>query len=156
LPEVERAAAKDPSGDVRSRAVMTAARIADAHGKPCPRVVLDALRDEDTRDYAGHVIEELRTPLSAADRRRVVEYATSPARDSRLKGVMLLVAPAVHTPEMLKVVRTLTTDPDRQVRHNAYCALFKVTKNLDDFLPHVMWLHAEWAEAPEPGPGASE
>jgi hypothetical protein len=156
LPEVERAAAKDPSGDVRSRAVMTAARIADAHGKPCPRVVLDALRDEDTRTAAGFVLDELKTPLGEADRRWVIEFVAAHNRPHRQNEVALLAAPAVRSPEALKVIRMLTTDPDRWVRHNAFCALFQVTNQLDDFLPHLMWLQAEWAQTREPAADAPE
>jgi HEAT repeat protein len=156
LPEVERAAAKDPSGEVRSRAVTAAGRIADANGSPCPRVVLDALQDEDTRLAAGLVLEELETPLSEADRRRVIEFVVAHNRPHRQNEVGLLAGPAVRSPEAIKVIRALTTDPDREVRHNAYCALFRVTDQLDEFVHHIMWVHAEWAEAPEPGPSASE
>lgn len=155
LPTLERAAAKEPVWEARGEALRAAARVAVAHGRPCPRVVLDALWDDDMRDHAAFALGELRR-LDPAAVREVVRLTTAPKPADRSNGMILLGAHAASIPQAEKLLRAATADPDREVRHNAHAMLFRVTGDLCGLFRYVMRLRAECAVLLDLPPDATD
>ncbi|HUR53476.1 MAG TPA: hypothetical protein VMZ71_05070 [Gemmataceae bacterium] len=152
LPALERAVRSDKSERVRANAVLAIGRVAQAHKKPCPEVLFEALYDDgeygSVRGTVGIAMHWLK-PLPRGSIEKLVRFATSENPIQRDEGLKLLADHAADSPVGLKVLRAATTDPDPMRRHNAHCYLFTATNKLGDIFPPSVLLLAERWDAKE-------
>jgi hypothetical protein len=156
LPDLERVAGGTDDPQVRGNAIVSVAAVAAAHGRPVPRVVLDALYDDDLRPYASVLGLPSFKPFPPDAVKALVKYATSGKTEHREDGLFLLAHLAPKEPEALKVLRAATSDREFWVRHAAHLSLFNATGKFDDFFRYVLRFQAEYTDLPELKKDAAE
>jgi hypothetical protein len=86
----------------------------------------------------------------------LLRYAQSDNPRHRDDATFLLRIYAGHSPDAIKMLRQLTTDPNAGVRQNAHAHLFQVTNKLPDFLPYLLVQASELSHQPALKPDASQ
>ncbi|HEY1859363.1 MAG TPA: HEAT repeat domain-containing protein, partial [Gemmataceae bacterium] len=130
---------EDKDAEIRGDACQTLAEIAFTNKLACPLPVLQALFDPvaDVRGTAATYVEvydkypdgALKLALRAMTHEDVGVRANIPTVVAKIGG---------KDKEVLVALRKATEDKEPQVRHNAFIALWNVTKDLPLLVPHLL------------------
>lgn len=109
--------------------------------KPCPLALLKAILDDDevVRSVAG-ALARLFATYAPGSMDILLRGSWSEDEGIRSDSVMLLAQAAPKDDKVLAVIETAKNDRAFLVRHNAYCAKFKATGKLDEFLAWMIRL----------------
>jgi HEAT repeat protein len=155
MPALEKLVRKDPDAEVRAKSVAALLLIANAHEKPCPLALVEALRDphEDVRVNAAVGLFKQFEPGAVAV---LLDGTGDKIPDVRSDCVMLLATVAPKDPKALAAIERAKADSNSNVRHSAHCARFKATDDLPEFLAYFIRLREDSASIKDRHPPGSE
>lgn len=139
VPALERCIRDDTEMEVRRDAIQTLAQVVRSQGKPCPLVLVESLldREDEVRwqvsAYLG--IFKTYTPETIPILLRGVGSGDADTRSSCLIHLGVI---GQKDAKLLPVFDAAKKDPVFDVRHSAYCAHFRATDKLEEFLPYIV------------------
>ena len=152
---LEKLVRKDPEAEVRMRAVVALLFISQAHQKPCPLALVEAVRDpsEDVRVNAAVGLFKEFEPGAVGV---LLEGTRDKNPDVRSDCVHLLGTVAPKDPKVLAAIEKAKADPHSNVRHTAHCIKFKVSNDLAEMLAYFIRLREDPASIKDRHPAGSE
>jgi len=158
IPLIERWMKEDPDPRVRWRATEARCLIAHHHENgACPPSVARTLFDEDRElrgaleTYSGLFKE---VPPETTE---VLLTAAAQGDPAVRRGAILLLGQAAERDDRARrAIDAAREDKDFEVRHNAYCAWFKVTGDLEAFVPYCLRIQVDYRNLPLLPPSSPE
>ena len=149
----------DKDGEIRVAALNAVAEITLEQKLPCPKEIIDAIFHTDPmiRELSSSYIDAL-TPIPAEFTPRLLEAIASKDPAVRANVSNALAQFGLKDKRTVPALRKATKDEVFRVRHNAFAALFKATRDYDSVLPFWLELadgHYEFPPRDENGREAS-
>jgi hypothetical protein len=149
---------EDPDSFVRYKAIELRGMIAYEHEKKvCPLSVAQALLDKEAdpreaAELAASLLKEFPPEVIAV----VLTAAKNADADMRGKAMQVVALVADRNKEARTVLAAARNDKEFGIRHNAHAAWFKLTDDLDIFLPYCLQIQVEFGNLPPPPADSSE
>lgn len=155
---LEKLVVNDSVPEVRESAVIALALICNQHKRPCPAVVIKAIRDKDegVRSMAGAVAGLFRSELLVERVDLLLEACEDERPDVRSTCVTLIAHAAPKDSRVLAAIEKGKADKAFEVRLNAHCAKHTVSNDLNEFLTYMVRIRAEPEKMLDPLPTDSE
>jgi hypothetical protein len=141
---LDRCIRMDSEADVRKAAVECLALIAQKRQEPCPLVIVEAMLDRDelvsqTADACAGLFRTYAPGCVAV----LLQCASSENNDLRSQCLLHLARAGGKDRKALEAVEKAKHDRTFGIRHNAHCAMFQATDNLEEFLTYIVRLQED-------------